>query len=109
MCSPVTAHSALPAVPHSIPFSQEGGVSPCSCNTQLHHHHLSLFMDKAEQQQSTFREQIPLEINKPNSLEVWDPPLGSGEHIQNKAQVCKLPMLLILSNVKQFQSVSQQH
>lgn len=30
-----------------------GGVSPCSCNTDFHHHHLSLYLHKAEQQQLT--------------------------------------------------------
>lgn len=54
------------------------------------HHHLSLYLHKAEQQQLTFQEQIPLEINKPISSEVWDPPLGSGEHIKNKIQICRL-------------------
>lgn len=95
---------------HPLPTGSTGlgAVSSCSCNTD-HRHHPSLCLHKAQQQQKTFWEQIPFKINKSNSSEVWDPPPGSGERIQNKAQVCRLPMLLILSNVKQFQRVSKQH
>lgn len=84
-----------------------GGVSLCGCNTDLHHHHLCICTKLNKQ--LTFWEQILLERTKTNSSDVWDPPLGSGEHIQNKAQVCRLPVLFILSSGKQFQCVSLQH
>lgn len=94
---------------HPFPTGRAGlgGVSPCSCNADLHHHHLCICTKLNKQ--LTFWEQILLERTKTNSSEVWDPPLGSGEQIQNKVQVCRLPMLIILSNGKQFQRVSQQH